>query len=683
MEARTLLVVPACHDVGLTSVCLGLLGALDRAGVRVGFCKPLAQRQGGAGEPSPGLVKATLGLSVPDPIPVEEAERLLADGEEQVLLERVVERCGEVDADIVVVEGLVPVRGLIYSGRINQALARSLGAEVLFVGSPAREGEDIADVVASFDIAAGLYGQKRGAGCVINRCATDGSDEVLLDALRDAGWPIRAAIPLRTDLSSQRVGDISQRLGFEVLADGQWDRRVERIAVGGRNLPGGLNAFEDGSLVLIPFDRSDLICAAALSSLSGQRLAGMVITCGQRPDDAIWELVRPAVAAGLPVMLSDRTSIDTVDRIRAMDASLPADDVMRAQRTQEAVAGHFDRAWVRDLGKPQPDRRITPPEFRHLLRRKARALAKRIVLPEGEEPRTVAAALIAQERGFAKPVLIGNPDTIRQVALDQGLSWNDDIEIVRPEESLHHYVEPMVELRRHKGLDAAGAAEALTNPITLGTMMLQQDEVDGLVAGAIHTTADTLRPALQLIKTAEGAPLVSSVFFMCLPDQVLVYGDCAVNPDPTAEQLAHIAVQSARSAAAFGIHPRVSMISYSTGTSGSGVDVDKVRAATSKARDLAPDLAIDGPMQYDAATNPGVAASKMPDSAVAGRATVFVFPDLNTGNTTYKAVQRSADVVSMGPMLQGLAKPVNDLSRGALVEDIVYTIALTAIQAGA
>jgi phosphate acetyltransferase len=258
-----------------------------------------------------------------------------------------------------------------------------------------------------------------------------------------------------------------------------------------------------------------------------------------------------------------------------------------------------------------------------------------------------------------------------------------NFEIVDPRSIRNKYVNAFVELRKHKGMNEVRAHQLLEDNVVLGTMMLQQNDVDGLVSGAIHTTANTILPALQLIKTRPGSSLVSSIFFMCLPDQVMVYGDCAVNPDPDAQQLADIAIQSADSAASFGIPPRVAMISYSTGSSGTGADVEKVREATRIAQAMRPDLLIDGPLQYDAATTASVAASKAPNSPVAGKATVIIFPDLNTGNTTYKAVQRSASVVSVGPMLQGLNKPVNDLSRGALVDDIVYTVALTAIQAGA
>jgi phosphate acetyltransferase len=329
----------------------------------------------------------------------------------------------------------------------------------------------------------------------------------------------------------------------------------------------------------------------------------------------------------------------------------------------------------------QHERRLSPPAFRHKLVEAARAAKKRIVLPEGDEPRTIRAANICQRRGIADCILLGNPEHVHEVAIQQGISLLDDITIIDPESIRDNYIAPLVELRKHKGLKPNEAEELLHDNVYLGTMMLQRSEVDGLVSGAVHTTANTIRPAFQLIKTPPGVKLVSSIFFMCLPEQVLVYGDCAVNPDPNAEQLADIAVQSALSAKAFGIVPRVALISYSTGSSGEGDDVEKVRQATRIAQAERPDILFDGPLQYDAAAVATVAKSKAPDSKVAGNATVFVFPDLNTGNTTYKAVQRSADVISIGPMLQGLKKPVNDLSRGALVDDIIYTIALTAIQA--
>lgn len=325
--------------------------------------------------------------------------------------------------------------------------------------------------------------------------------------------------------------------------------------------------------------------------------------------------------------------------------------------------------------------RVSPAQFRFNMMENARKADKRIVLPEGAEPRTVEAAAICHEKGIARCVLLAPRAEVEAVAAERGVTLPESLEIIDPATLVEQYVAPMCELRKSKGLMPEQAREQLQDTVVLGTMMMAQNDVDGLVSGAVHTTANTIRPALQLIKTAPGASLVSSVFFMLLPNQVMAFADCAVNPNPNAEQLADIAIQTADSAKAFGIDPKVAMISYSTINSGSGPDVDVVVEATKIAQDKRPDLALDGPLQFDAATVPSVGKSKAPNSKVAGEATVVVFPDLNTGNCTYKAVQRNANVLSVGPMLQGLRKPVNDLSRGALVEDIVYTIALTAIQA--
>ncbi|HTP25960.1 MAG TPA: phosphate acetyltransferase, partial [Anaeromyxobacteraceae bacterium] len=364
-----------------------------------------------------------------------------------------------------------------------------------------------------------------------------------------------------------------------------------------------------------------------------------------------------------------------------MNPTIPVDDLERIEASMNWVADRIESSWLDSVAGTPRAPRLSPPAFRYRLVQVARAANKRIVLPEGNEPRTVAAAAIVQARGIARCVLMGNPDEIREVAAKQGVALPRTVELLDPAEVAPQYVAPLVERRRAKGMTAELALSELSDPIMVGTMMMALGEADGLVSGAVHTTAHTIRPALQVIKTAPGCSLVSSVFFMCLPEEVLVFGDCAVNPNPSSEQLADIAIQSAASAQAFGIAPRVAMLSYSTGSSGTGEDVEKVKRATELARKARPDLLIDGPLQYDAAVMPDVARQKMPNSPVAGRATVLVFPDLNAGNVTYKAVQRSANVVSIGPMLQGLAKPVNDLSRGCFVEDIVFTIALTAIQA--
>lgn len=342
---------------------------------------------------------------------------------------------------------------------------------------------------------------------------------------------------------------------------------------------------------------------------------------------------------------------------------------------------NLDAPQLLAFGNATDQRKITPPVFRNQLQQLAQRANKRIVLPEGNEPRTIKAAMMVAERNLARCVLLGEKEDILAVARQHEVLFDEKkVEIINPATIRNKYVNPLCELRKSKGMTVEQATEALQDNVMLGTMMLQLGEVDGLVSGAVHTTANTIRPALQIIKTKAGCSLVSSLFFMCLPEQVLVFADCAINPNPDENQLAEIAIQSADSAKAFGIEPRVAMLSYSTGASGEGADVDLVRKATEIARTKRPDLLIEGPLQYDAALVKSVGKSKAPNSKVAGQATVLIFPDLNTGNITYKAVQRTGNVVAIGPMLQGLRKPVNDLSRGCLVEDIIFTIALTAVQ---
>ncbi len=491
-----------------------------------------------------------------------------------------------------------------------------------------------------------------------------------------------AMVPCNTELAAPRTSDVARELSARVLAGGAGaDRRVRDVAVCAMTVSNALKALKPGTLVIAPGDRNDVLLAAAMTATSGTALAGVLLTGGLDPDPGVLDLCKRAFDGGLPLLAVQDGSYGAATRVSTLSPEIPADDRERVERTMNFVADRIDAAWVQTFGAASREPRLSPPAFRHKLIEAARADVKRIVLPEGSEPRTVVAASIVESRGIARCVLLGDPDEIRDVAARQGVALPPTIELLDAAAAAPRYVDPLVERRKSKGMTRELAAQELSDPIMIGTMMMALGEADGLVSGAVHTTAHTIRPALQIIKTAPGFDLVSSVFFMCLPEQVLVFGDCAVNPNPTAEQLASIAIQSAESALAFGIPARVAMLSYSTGSSGAGEDVEKVKRAAEIAQQQRPDLLIDGPLQYDAAVMPDVARQKAPRSKVAGQATVFVFPDLNTGNVTYKAVQRSAGVVSMGPMLQGLAKPVNDLSRGCLVEDIVFTIILTAIQA--
>jgi phosphate acetyltransferase len=456
---------------------------------------------------------------------------------------------------------------------------------------------------------------------------------------------------------------------------------MSRIIICARTVLNTLQLLKPGVLVVTPGDRDDILLAAALASLNGVPLAGVLLTSDTRPDPRVMDLCRGALQAGLPVLSVSTGSYDTATRLNQLNNEIPVDDRERAETITDFVASHLDATWLHQhCGTPR-ELRLSPAVFRYQLIQLAQRANKRIVLPEGSEPLTVQAAAICQARGIARCVLLAKPAEVEAVARAQGIELPEGLEVLDPDTIRGRYVEPMVQLRNSKNLNAPMAEQQLEDPVVIGTMMLALDEVDGLVSGLVHSTANTIRPALQLIKTAPGWSLVSSVYFMLFPDQVVMYGDCVMNPHPDAAELAQIALQSADSAQALGIAPRVAMLSSSSSQSASGEEVEKVREATLLAREAQRNLLIDGPLQYDAAANEAVARQLAPNSDVAGRATVFVFPDLNTGNTTHKAVQRSADCVSLGPMLQGLRKPVNDLPRGAQVDDIVYTIALTAIQA--
>ncbi|MBM7060127.1 phosphate acetyltransferase [Pseudomonas sp. UL073] len=693
---QTFFLAPTGFGVGLTSTSLGLVGALERAGLKVGFFKPIAQPHAGdlGPERSSELIARTHGLDSPKPLALSQVERMLGDGQLDELLEEIISLYQQAaqDKDVVIVEGMVPTRHASYAARVNFHLAKSLDAEVILVSAP--EDEPLSELADRIEIQAQLFGgpqDPKVLGVIINKVRDAGGLAAfsarlheLSPLLRNESFRLLGCIPWQAELNAPRTRDIADLLGARVINAGDYEqRRMLNIVLCARAVANTVQLLKPGVLVVTPGDRDDIILAASLASMNGVPLAGLLLCSDFQPDARIMELCRGALQSGLPVLTVQTGSYDTATNLNRLNKEIPVDDRERAERVADFVAGHIDYEWLRArCGEPR-ELRMSPPAFRYQLVKRAQAADKRIVLPEGSEPRTVQAAAICQARGIARCVLLAKPDEVRAVASAHGISLPPGLEILDPDLIRERYVAPMVELRKSKGLNAPMALAQLDDTVMLGTMMLALDEVDGLVSGAIHTTANTIRPALQLIKTAPGYQLVSSVFFMLLPDQVVVYGDCAVNPDPSAEELAEIALQSAESAQAFGIEPRVAMLSYSTGDSGSGEEVEKVRQATRLARQAQPQLLLDGPLQYDAAAIASVGRQKAPDSPVAGRATVFVFPDLNTGNTTYKAVQRSANCVSVGPMLQGLRKPVNDLSRGALVNDIVYTIALTAIQAAA
>ena len=708
--SRKIMLIPVGTSVGLTTVSMGLVRAIEEQGIKLNFFKPVAQpRKGDNGEErSTAIIAHHASVSPIEPFGLEYVERMISNDNTDELLEEIIERFEEksVHDAVTVIEGLVTTRHHPYAERLNLEISRALDADIVFVAVPGNESTT--DINHRLEIVVDTYGghkSQKVVGCIFNKVnapfdehgrlrADIGAieapehDEERTKALRDLpifkkGLSLLGTIDWSADLVSPRATDVSKHLNAILLNEGELaERRLSSVTFCAREIHNMTHTLRPGALLVMSGDRNDVFVSCCLAALNGTKLGALLLTGGYQPDENIMALCSQAMETGLPVMLVNSNTWQTAQALHAFNQEVPVDDSQRIEKVMVHTAESLDASWVNSLTqKVARQKKLSPSAFRFYLTNRARQVNKRIVLPEGNEPRTVVAASICAKRGLARPVLIGDETEIRRIAEQQGVVLSDGVEILSPGEIKDDYVEGLVALRGHKGVTEVVAKELLEDNVTLGTMMLQQDDVDGLVSGAVNTTANTIRPALQLIKTAENASLVSSVFFMLLPDQVLVYGDCAINPDPNAQQLADIAIQSAESAQMFGIEPRVAMISYSTGSSGAGSDVEKVREATKIAQELRPDLLIDGPLQYDAAAIESVGKSKAPNSPVAGKANVFVFPDLNTGNTTYKAVQRSFDLVCIGPMLQGMRKPVNDLSRGALVDDIVFTIALTAIQA--
>ena len=708
--SRTIILIPTTTGVGLTSVTLGLVHALEQKGTKVGFLKPIAQPITGEDtlDRSTSIIKATRTTEVGEPFMLSEAETLIAQNQTDVLLEKIVERHQALSKnnEVIVVEGLIPTRKNAYANSVNYEVAQALDAEIVLVAAPGSDKP--AQLKERVEAAASEFGGRHNPnllGVVINKfnAPVDESGRTrpdlteIFDSFQHSTQnvaevealfeksPIQllGCIEWKADLIATRAIDLAKHLHASIINEGELNtRRIRGVSFCARSLPHMVDHFKAGNLLVTSADRPEVLVAASLAVMNGVEIGAILLTGGYKIENNIAKLCQQAFETGVPVFRVESNTWQTALNLQSFSLEVPADDKERINEIKEYVAGSLNAGFIEEVARGATRApRLSPAAFRYQLTEFARSAKKRIVLPEGDEPRTVKAAALCAERGIAECILLANPTDVQRVAEAQGVTLGKGITIINPADVRENYVARLVELRKAKGMTEESAREQLEDTVVLGTMMLEANEVDGLVSGAVHTTANTIRPPMQIIKTAPGSSIVSSIFFMLLPDQVLVYGDCAVNPDPNAEQLAEIAIQSADSAKAFGIDPRVAMISYSTGTSGSGADVEKVKEATRIAKEKRPDLIIDGPLQYDAAVMEDVARSKAPNSPVAGKATVFVFPDLNTGNTTYKAVQRSADLVSIGPMLQGMRKPVNDLSRGALVDDIVYTIALTAIQA--
>ncbi len=565
----------------------------------------------------------------------------------------------------------------------NARIAANLGSPVVLVVNGRDRTPTQIRTAADTAVTELTSHHARTVAVIANRTVADDNAGITAE-LASLGVVV-AAIADSPVLSAPTVRALADAVDARpVQGAGSWlDREALQLVVGAMSLPNVLSYLTPDAVVITPSDRTDLLPGLVLAHQSGTfpPLAGIILTGGYAVPETIARLI-DGVDNDLPIVITDLGTFTTAERLSRVRGPMTKDSPVKIETARRLFAEQVDVAQLLRAIDVSGSEVRTPLMFGYQLMERARADRRRIVLPEASDDRIIEAAATLLRRGVADLTLLGDKTKITARASALGLDL-DAAQVISPTdpELVERFATEYAELRAHKGMTVEKAREIVVDPSYFGTMMVQLGLADGMVSGAINTTAHTIRPSLEFIKTKPGVAIVSSVFLMCLEDRVLVYGDCAVNPDPTAEQLADIAISSAETAAQFGVTPRVAMLSYSTGSSGTGADVDKVRAATALVAERAPQLPLEGPIQYDAAVDVDVARTKLPASKVAGQATVFVFPDLNTGNNTYKAVQRSAHAVAIGPVLQGLRKPVNDLSRGALVDDIVNTVAITAVQA--
>lgn len=610
-------------------------------------------------------------------------------GQETRLIDKIIEKYKNIEKrfDIVIVEGSDFVgKGVTIEFDLNVEIAKNLSIPTYLVSSA--QNKDVHDAVSNLDLAIKSYAANdvKIQAAFMNRV-----DEAKFDLMKEELKSVISSsisigiIPEIKKLSSPTMQEVYEEIGGEILLGREFmNNQVYKFEVGAMQLRNFLKRVEENSLIITPGDRSDIIIGAFQANASSNypNISGIVLTGGITLEKPILKLIE-GLPNIMPIILVEDVTFAAATKIGNIKPKIRPGDIGKIELCIATFEQYINKRSLIKKHRTFKTNVVTPRMFQYSLVSKAKSAKKHIVLPEGTDRRILEAAVHLVEQKVVNITLLGKKEDILAKAAKIGIKLTEEIKIIDPATSEHYedYWRTYYELRKHKNVMEDMAQDALLDVSYFGTMMVYKGHADGMVSGAAHTTAHTIIPALQFIKTRPGVNTVSSIFFMCLGDHVSVFGDCAVNVNPTSDQLAEIAISSADSAKAFGIDPKVALLSYSSGTSGTGAEVEKVKAATERAISLRPDLKIEGPIQYDAAVDPSVGKSKMPNSEVAGMANVLIFPDLNTGNNTYKAVQRETGALAIGPMLQGLNKPVNDLSRGCTVDDIFNTVVITAIQA--
>lgn len=692
--AQSLYISTTEDNCGKSLIALGILELILRKTTRVGFFRPIISSGNGKDDDIDLIInhfalkqtyEESFGLTA------KQVNELLAYQNLDTILEKIISKYKQLEAkcDFILCEDADYLgESSAFEFELNTQVSKNLGCPILILGNA--EGKSVEDTIHLVRIAYDAYQEQdcQIVGIILNKALIKNVDELkekLTQELNNS-VPILAVIPQNNVLSSPSIKDIVEQLGAEVLYG---HHRLNNLAthylIAAMQMQHAITRIKENTLVITPGDRGDMIIGMlqAHQSINYPNLAGIVLSTGYKPEPAIASLIE-GLPDLFPIISVAEDTYTTASLIQDVYSTITTEDEEKIALCIELFAQAVDLEKLDNQIRDLQFKGMTPKRFTYNLVQQAKAQKKHIVLPEGTEPRILQATAILLAQDIVQITLIGQKEAIAQVINREGISLDvDTLNIINPIESekYEQYVNTLYELRKTKGLTLELAKDYALDVSYFGTLMVYHGDADGMVSGSVHTTQHTIRPALQIVKTLPEFSIVSSVFLMCLEDRVLVYGDCAVNPNPNAEQLAEIAITSAETAIRFGIEPKIALLSYSSGASGKGEEVEKVRKATQIAKERRPDLKIEGPIQYDAAVDPEVAAQKMPGSEVAGQATVFIFPDLNTGNNTYKAVQRETGAIAIGPILQGLKKPVNDLSRGCTVPDIVNTVVITAIQA--
>ena len=678
---------------GKSLVVLGLMQLLLGKMGKVGYFRPVIDDvEKGAIDNHIHTVISHFNLDIPvdDAYALTQSQvvELFNEGRQRDILDTIISKFKHLEAqfDFILVEGSdFTSDGSIIEFDLNIDIAKNLGTPVILVDNA--KGKNLTEFCGNLESAVNTYLQKGTEilAVVANKVRPENVELVRQELQRELkDKTIAFTVPRVKDLSHPTIKEIVDSLQGKVLFGAEnLDNQTGSFGVGAMQLHNYLKHLRENSLVITPGDRSDIILGALQANLSDNypTISGIVLTGGILPEPSILKLLE-GFETHVPIISVEQGTFDATNAVGNIKSKIYAESKQKIATSITLFNKYIDGELLLKRLQTFIPKGTTPRMFQYNLLQRAKSHKKHIVLPEGDDVRILEAAGQLSALGIVSITLLGNREQVEKKAMPLGFDIGH-LNIIDPATSpnFENYATTFYELRKHKGVNMDMARDAMLDVSYFGTMMVYKGDADGMVSGAVHTTQHTIRPALQFIKTKPGIGVVSSVFFMCLENRVSVFGDCAINPNPTAEELAEIAISSARSAEAFGIKAKIAMLSYSSGSSGKGEEVDKVRTATEIVKTKHPELQIEGPIQYDAAVDPLIGKSKLPDSKVAGQASVLIFPDLNTGNNTYKAVQRETGALAIGPMLQGLNKPVNDLSRGCTVEDIFNTVIVTAIQA--